>query len=64
MSGGWSSVDVANDEVERNEEMLWEFLISKLIMSLLIRKKSTDERENQLQYQCGHVKQIALKNTF
>lgn len=46
MSGGWSSVSVANNEVERNEEMLWEFLISKLIMNLLIRKKSTDEREN------------------
>lgn len=39
------SVSVTDKIMERNKGMLWNFLISKLIVNLLIRKKSTDEGE-------------------
>lgn len=45
MSGDLSTVSVTDKIVERNKGMLWNFLISKLIVNLLIRKTSTDEGE-------------------
>ena len=42
-----SNVSVADDEVERNEEILWILLIGKLIMNMIIRKKSTDKSDEK-----------------
>ena len=42
-----SNVSVADDEVERNEEVLCTLLIGKLIMNMIFREKSTDKSDEK-----------------